>query len=163
MTRIALLRIVSKTNKEFTSSPIASKSLGMPIASGKLDSRMSSNSFDAASSSRVRLKDAYLGGLMEKQRGNAPHQEEQGSEDSDNPEAEIWYYKEEPVAQNSKAWGQTLAHGANSSVDQESQKDTEATWNHYLQISPNTSHYMEAVFSIVRKIYGRQPGDPMKM
>ena len=28
-------------------------------------------------------------------------------------------------------------------------------------ISPNTSHFLEAVFSMVRKIYGRQPGDPM--
>ena len=52
-----------------------------------------------------------------------------------------------------------LAHGESSSVDQESQKDTEATWNHYLQISPNTSHYMEAVFSIVRKIHGGEDND----
>ena len=57
----------------------------------------------------------------------------------------MWYYKGEPVAQNSKAWVQHLVHGASS-----------------FQISPNTSHYMEAVFSIVRKINGRQPGDPMK-
>ena len=150
------------TRSSTASSPISSKSLGMPIASGKLDSRMSSNSFDAASFSQVRLKDAYLGGLMEKQRRNPSHQEEEDSEDSDNPEAEIWSYKREPVAQNSKAWEQPLAHGASSSVPKESQKDTEATWNHYLQISPNTSHHMEAVFSMVRKIYGRQPGDPME-
>ena len=57
---------------------------------------------------------------------------------------------------------QPLAHGASSSVDQESQKNTEATWDHYLQISPDTSHYMEAVFSTVRKIYGKQPGNPME-
>ena len=57
---------------------------------------------------------------------------------------------------------QPLARGASSSVDQESQKNTEATWDHYLQISPDTSHYMEAVFSMVRKIYGKQPGDPME-
>ena len=36
-------------------------------------------------------------------------QEEEDSEDSDNPEAEIWHYKgkqvtEKPVAQKSKAW-----------------------------------------------------------
>ena len=104
---------------------------------------------------------------MEKQRGNPSHQEEEDSEDSDNPEAQIWYYKgkqvtEEPVALNSKAWEHTLAHGASSSDDRESQKDTEATWKHYLQISPHTSHCMEAVFSMVREIYGRQPGDPMK-
>ena len=88
---------------------------------------------------------------MEKQRGNPSHQEEEDSEDSDNPETEIQYYKGESVAQNSKAWEQTLAHGASSSVDQESQKDTEATWDHCLHISTHTSHYMEAVFSMVRE------------
>ena len=52
------------------SSPIASKSLGMPTASEKPDSRISvePSSFDAASTSQVRLKDAYLGGLKEGQR-----------------------------------------------------------------------------------------------
>ena len=77
---------------------------------------MSSNSFDAASTSKVQLKDAYFGGLMEKQRRSPSHQEED-SEDSDNSEAEIWCYKGEPVAQNSEAWKQPLAHGASSSVD----------------------------------------------
>ena len=50
------------------SSPIASKSLGMSGASGKLGSKMNleASSFDAASASQVRLKDAYLGGLKEK-------------------------------------------------------------------------------------------------
>ena len=75
---------------------------------------------------------------------------------------ETWYYKREPVARSNKAWEKPLAHGAISSVDQESQKNTEATWDHYLQTSPDTSHYMEAVFSTVRKIYGKQPGDPVE-
>ena len=88
---------------------------------------------------------------MEKQWGNPSHkEEEEDSEDSDNPEAKILYYKGkqvtgEPVAQNSKAWVQPLAHGASSSVDKESQKDTQETWDHYLHISPDTSHNMEAV------------------
>ena len=87
------------------SSPIASKSPGMPIASGKPDCRMSveSSSFDAASTSQVRLKDAYLGGLMEEQRGDPSHQEEGNSEDSDNLAAGTWYYKGEPGAQNNKS------------------------------------------------------------
>ena len=68
---------------------------------------MSSNSFDAASTSQVRLKGAVRSGLMEKQRGNPSHQEEEDSEDSDSPEAETWYCKGEPVAQNSKALGAT--------------------------------------------------------
>ena len=54
------------------SSPIASKSPWMPIASVKPDSRMSvdPNSFGAASTSQVRLMDAYLGGLTENKQGN---------------------------------------------------------------------------------------------
>ena len=132
------------TSSSAASSPIASRSLGMPIASVKPDSRMSvePSSFDAASTSQVRLKDAYLGGLMEEQRGDPSQQEEGHSEDSDNPAAGTWHYKGEPVAQNNKAWGKPLAHGANSPVDQERQKNTEATWDHYLQISPDTPWYV---------------------
>ena len=48
---------------------------------------------------------------------------------------------------------QPLAHGASSSVAKESHKNTEATWDHYLHWSPDTSHFVEAVFSMVRKIY----------
>ena len=46
-------------------SPIASKSPGMSGASGRPSSRMNlaASSFDAASASQVRLKDAYFGGL----------------------------------------------------------------------------------------------------
>ena len=92
------------TSSTTASSPIASKSPRMPRASVKADNRMSvePNSFDAASTSQVKLKDAYLGGLMQKQRGDTSHREEEESEDSDNPEAETWYCKEESVAQNNK-------------------------------------------------------------
>ena len=43
-----------------------------------------------------------------------------------------------------------------------SQKDTEATWRHSSKVSPHTSHYTEAVFSMIREIYGRTLGDPVK-
>ena len=58
------------TSSSSASSPIASKSPVMPIASEKPDSRMriNPNSFDAASTSQVPLKDAYFDGLMEEQR-----------------------------------------------------------------------------------------------
>ena len=59
-------------------------------------------------------------------RRNPSHQEED-SEDSDTPEAETWYYKGESVAQINQAWRQPLAHGATSSVDKESPKDTDVT------------------------------------
>ena len=152
------------TSSSTASSPIASKSPGMPIASEKPDSRMSiqPNSFDAASTSQVRLKDPYLGGLMEKQRRNPSNRENEGSEDSDNPEAETWYNKGESVAQNNKALGQPLAHGASSSIDQENQKDTEATWDHYLHTSPNTSRFVEAVSPWSGKSMEKQPGGPME-
>ena len=145
------------TSSSTASSPIASNSPGMPIASGKPDSRTSSNSFDDASTSQMRLKDAYFGGLMEKQRGNPSHQEEEDSEDFDNPEAEIWHYKGEPFAQNSKVWRQPLAHGASSSVGKESQKDTEATWNRYLQISHGGRllHGQENLWKIIWRSCGR--------
>ena len=86
----------------------STKSPGMPIASGRPDSRMSveASSSDAASP-QVSFKDAYLGGLMEKQRRNPSHQEED-SEDSDNREAGTWYYKEESVAPKKKAWDNQL-------------------------------------------------------
>ena len=123
--RPAVMNISSfiATSSSAASSPIASKIPRMPIASVKLDSRMSVDPslFDAASTSQVRLKDAYLGGLMEKQRGNPSHQDEENSEDSDNLEAGTWYYKKKPVAQNKKDSEKPLAHGASSSVDRESQ------------------------------------------
>ena len=52
------------------SSPIASKSPGTSGASGRPGSRMNlaASSLDAASTSQVKLKDAYHGGLKEKQR-----------------------------------------------------------------------------------------------
>ena len=124
--RPAVMNISSfiATSSSSASSPIAIIGPGMPIASVKPDSRMSvePNSLDAASTSQVRRKDAYLGRLMEMQRSDPSHREEEDSEDSNNPEAETWYYKEEPVAQKSKALGNSLAHGASSSVDQENQK-----------------------------------------
>ena len=100
------------TRSSSASSPIASKSPEVLIASKKPDSRISVDlsSFDASSTSQFPLKDANFGGLMERQRGNPSHQEEEeDSEDSYNVEAEIWYYKGKQVTmgtvtQNRKAW-----------------------------------------------------------
>ena len=86
------------TSSSSASSPIASKSPGMPIASEKPNSRMSvePSSFDAASTSQVRHKDAYL--AVWGKAGWDPSHQEEDSEDSDNPAAGTWYYKEESVA-----------------------------------------------------------------
>ena len=126
------------------------------------------NSFDAASTSQVRLKDAYLGGLVEKQRGKPSHQEEEDSEDSDNPEAEIWYCTGkqvtwEPVAPNTEAWEQPLAHGASSSVDKESQKRYRSDMETLPpSIATHIRCFWKPSFSMVREIYERKLGDPMK-
>ena len=40
------------------------------------------------------------------------------------------------LPRKAKLWGNPFAHGASSSVDQENQKNMEATWDHYLHISP---------------------------
>ena len=80
------------TSSSAASSPTASESPGMPTASRKPDSRMSvePSSFDAASTSQVRPKDAYLGGLMEEQWEDPSRQEEENSEGSYNPAAGTW-------------------------------------------------------------------------
>ena len=48
-------------------------------------------------------------------------------------------------------------------VNQTTQKNQQLKkeWPHNLHMSPATVHHMEAVFSIVRKIYEREPDDPM--
>ena len=127
--RAATMNISSfiATSSSAASSSIACKSPRMPRAAGKPDSKMSvePNSFDATSTSQARLKDVYFGGLMEKQWRNPSHQEEE--EDSEDSDMQGKQVTEKPVAQNSKASGEILAHGASSSVEKESQKDTDAT------------------------------------
>ena len=73
-------RVVSKlmsSSSSAASSPIASKSLGTFGASGRPGSRMNiaASSFDAASASQVKTKDAHLGGLKEKRSSrDLPHE-----------------------------------------------------------------------------------------
>ena len=75
----------------------------MPIAPGKPDSRMSiePSSFNAASTSQVRLWDAYLGGLMGKAAGRIKKKKIQKTPTVLRLKPGT---KEEPVAQHSKAW-----------------------------------------------------------
>ena len=93
-TRPALMKMSSyfiATSFSAASSPIASESKGVPIASRRPDSRTSvePSSFDVASTCQVRLKDAYLGGLMEEQRKKPVASRRRNSEESDNPETEV--------------------------------------------------------------------------
>ena len=98
---------------------------------------------------------------MEEHREDPSHQEEKNSEETI-LRLELGTTKENLLPKTIKLGEKPLAHGASSSVDQESQNNTEAAWDHYLHISLDTSHYMEAVVSMFTKIYGRKPGDPMK-
>ena len=125
------------TSSSAASGPIASKSQGMSGASGKPGSRMNLevSSFDAASTSQVRLKDAYFGGLKEEQQGDLTHEKEE----TDDSESELWYYK--LVARTNEACGKALAGETAESISsafQKSQSNKEATMKHFLAISTHT-------------------------
>ena len=91
------------------------------------------SSFDAASASQVKLKDAYFGGLTEKQQGALPHEREGNSGETDDSESEPRYYK--PAPQSNEACGKPLAGGSAefvSSEFQKSQSNKRATMEHFL-------------------------------
>ena len=52
-------------------------------------------------------------------------------------------------------------YGPSKSACQGRPKAEKIEWSHNLQVSPATIHHTEAVFSIVRRIYGREHDDPM--
>ena len=69
------------TGSSSATSPIVSKRLGTLTATGKHESRMRINSkSDAASSSQVRLQDAYFGGLMDTATGKLVATEEESGD-----------------------------------------------------------------------------------
>ena len=142
------------TSSSTASSPIASKSPEMPIASGKPDSRWVLN--QAHSTQRRRLKcESRMHTLVGWWKSSGETRRIKRKKIQKTPtilRLEPGTVKEKPIAQDNEAWENTVAYGTSSSVDQESQKNTEATWDHCLQISPNTSHFLEAIFSMVRKI-----------
>ena len=120
--------------------PIASKSPGVLIATGNPESRLRRNSkSDGASSSQARLQDAYLGELMDAAT-EKPVATKEDSGDVDLFESETWSLDEEELTEKPVA---------------------EKEWSHNLHGSPATVHHSEAVFSIVRNIYGREHDDPM--
>ena len=111
---------------------------------------LEASSFDAASASQVRLKDAYLGGLKEEQQGDLSHEKEANSEGTDDSESEPWYYK--PVARSNEACGKPLAGKTAESISSAFQKtpqDSEATWNNCVQPSLPLNQFTNAVFSMV--------------
>ena len=122
-----------------------------------LGSRMknAASSFDAASASQVKLKDAYLGGSKKKQLGDLRHEREGNSRETDDSESEPWYYRLAP--QNNEDCGKPLAGGSAESASSELQKsqgNNGATMKHFLAISPD--------HNMVRRVYSRPASDPVK-
>ena len=140
--------------------PIASKSPGILIASGKPESRTRINSkSDAASSSQVRLQDAYFGGLMDTAMAKLVVTNEV-SGDVDFSESETWSQEEE-VTERPVACKTALEKPyASSTSDHLGSPNAERVeWSHSIHMFPATVHNMEAVFPIVRRIYEREPDD----
>ena len=97
---------------------------------------IAASSFDAASASQVKLKDAYLGGLKEKQQGDLAHEREENVGETDNSESAPWYYR--PAPQNDEACGKPIVGGSAefvSSEFQKSQSNKGATMKHFLAIT----------------------------
>ena len=137
------------------SSPIASKSTGTSGASGRPGCRMNiaGSSFNAASASQVKLKDAYLGGLKGEQQGDLPHEREGNSGETDDSECESWYFQSAP--QNNEACGKPIAGGSAEFVSSEfhkSQSNEGATMENFLAISPHHVPYMNDVHDLVRSL-----------
>ena len=72
--------------------------------------------------------------------------------------SETWSFQEvtgRPAARK------TTTGKPSASSDPACQESPKAEWPHHLSMSPATIHHTEAVFSIVRGIYGREHDDPM--
>ena len=97
VSRFGLCRRPRGLEVNIRKNPVASKSPGILIATGKPESRMRRNSkSDAASSSQARLQDAYLRGLMDTATVKpVATKEESGNVDLSEPET--WSLHEEEV------------------------------------------------------------------
>ena len=137
------------TSSSSAKSPIASKSPGILIATGKPESRMRRNSkSDAASSSQARLQDAYFGGLMDTARGKPVARKEE-SGDVDLSESVTGSQEDvtgKPVAYKTAT---EKTYASSKSDCQGGPKAEKIQWSHNLHVSPATIHHTEAVLSIV--------------
>ena len=109
---------------------------------------------ESDATSQARLKDAYLGGLMETPTVKLVATKEE-SWDVDLSESETGSEEDvtgKPAAYKTAA-GKPYAPSKSACQGRE--------WSHNLQVSPATIHHTEAVFSIVRGIYGQELDDPL--
>ena len=84
------------------------------------------------------------------QKRNAGHVDLSGSE--------TWIFQEEAVLLLVKWLRRNPMHPVNQTA-REVQKLKEKEWSHNLHVSPATVHHTEAVFSTVKRIYGREHDD----
>ena len=121
--------------------------------SGKPDARERRNSKpDAASSSQGRLKDAHLGGLIDRV-AEKPVATDKSQESLEFSESESWSNHEKEVTRKLVAF-RTAGNSENS-------KAGNRKWPHNFHMSPAVVLHMGKVYSIVRQIYGRSPTDDL--
>ena len=98
------------------------------------------HSFDAASTSPVRLNDAHLGGTDGRAAVRPVASRRRKFRRLRQSSGWNLELKRRTCCPKQQSLEETLAHEASSSVDQESQKNTEATWDHYLP-SPHIARH----------------------
>ena len=139
--------------------PIAPKSPGILTSTGKPASKMRRNSkSDAASSSQVKLQDAYFGGLMDRVAGK-PAATKEKSSTVDLSESETWSFHEEEVTGKPVAYKKATGKLWQSSNPENSgnPKAERKKWQQNLHMCPATVPHTDAVFSIVRKSTNESP------
>ena len=143
---------------------ITSSDPGKLIAAGKPASRTRRNSKpDEAPSSQVKLKDVYLGGLMDDSAGKAVATEE-NQVLWEFSESDSWSVHEDEVPGESVAYENCAEKPAASSISENSgSPEAESRkWPHNFYISSEVVSCMDKVYSIVRKTYDRKPTDEME-
>ena len=145
------------TSSSSAKSPITSINLGILIALWKHESRMRGNSEpDAASSSQARVKDAYIGSLMDSHGETCRYK--RGIR-------RMWTFP------NLKLGVKKMCQGSRLILKQQRRNPMNQTASevqnlkgqegHTIYKCPGTIHHTEAVFSIVREICGREHDDPV--
>ena len=142
------------TSSSSAMSPIASKSPGIIISTGRHESRMRRNSkSDAASSSQVRLQDVCFGELMDTATRKLVAIKEE-SRDVGLSESETGSEEDVTGRQVACKTATEKPYPSSKSDCQGGPKAERFLWRYNLHVSPAAVHHTEAVFSIVRKIYG---------
>ena len=143
---------------------ITSSDSGKLIAAGKPASKTRRNSrLDEASSSQVKLKDVYLGGLQDDS-AKKPVVTEDNQVLWEFYESESWSVHEDEVTGKRVAYKNSAGKPAASSISENSgnPKAEGRKWPHNFYVSSAVVSYMDKVFSIARKTYDRGPMDEME-